>query len=72
VSATCEPISPTNLNSELIDLDDDQPFYTLTNTMSSDYEYSDDDNYYDDEDMIDGTQSDGELRLLIGGCRVRC
>lgn len=28
--------------------------------MSSDYEYSDDDNYYDDEEMIDGTQSDGE------------
>jgi hypothetical protein len=40
--------------------------------MSSDYEYSDDDNYYDDEEMIDGTQSDGQLWLLIGGRRVRC
>ncbi len=29
--------------------------------MSSDYEFSDDDgDYYDDEDMIDGTQDDGE------------
>lgn len=27
--------------------------------MSSDYDYSDDDgDYYDDEDMIDGTQDD--------------
>lgn len=28
--------------------------------MSSDYEFSDDDgDYYDDEDMLDGTQDDG-------------
>ena len=31
----------------------------------SDYEYSDDEgDYYDDEDMMDGTQDDGESRRL--------
>ena len=31
--------------------------------MSSDYEFSDDEgDYYDDEDMLDGTQDDGEHR----------
>lgn len=33
--------------------------------MSSDYEYSDDDGeYYDDEEMIDGTQDEGQGHLL--------
>jgi hypothetical protein len=44
--------------------------------MSSDYEFSDDDGeYYDDEEMLDGTQDDGWLldssflssRALISG-----
>lgn len=39
-------------------------------TMSSDYELSDNDNdFYSDEDMIDGTQDDlGELYFLLGVC----
>jgi hypothetical protein len=44
----------------LIDLRDDIT-QMVTNRMSSDYELSDDD-YYSDEEMIDGTQDDqGEL-----------
>ena len=34
--------------------------------MSSDYEFSDDDgDYYDDEEMLDGTQDGGWLFLLV-------
>lgn len=34
--------------------------------MSSDYDYSDDDgDYYDDEDMIDGTQDDRESSHIL-------
>lgn len=40
--------------------------------MSSDYEFSDDDGeYYDDDEMLDGTQEEGWLFLTFLLCRLR-
>ena len=43
------------------------PSYLCIHQMSSDYEFSDDDaDYYDDEEMLDGTQDEeGWLFLLV-------